>query len=333
MPLVSVVIPMYNAEAFISSTLNSILQEQTIDLEVIVVNDGSTDRSLSHVLAVKDERIRVIDGPCQGISASLNAGLAAAKSDIIMRCDADDHYPLGRIATQVNWLSQHPEYDAVCGGFSTIDLSGRLIAQFDVHSEPREITDELRTGVTSTHFCTYAVRTRILRKIGGCRQYFKTAEDIDLQLRIGETCRVCYLPEIFYRYRLHDASITHVQSNVEREFFSLVAIEFQQQRFLQGSDDLERGCPPALPQSTERKAMKTGEHIQKLLIHRAWQEHQAGHKWQALTTAIRSIISRPTTLMAWGNLFALCLKPSSRKAALRVGPNPEGMGKKSLAES
>jgi len=313
MPLVSVVIPMYNAEAFISSTLDSILQEQTVDLEVIVVNDGSTDGSLDRVLAVKDNRIRVVDGPCQGISASLNTGLAAAKSDIIVRCDADDQYPPGRIAAQVNWLSQHPEYGAVCGGFSTIDPAGRLIAQFDIHSHPKEITDELQTGVTSTHFCTYAVRTQILRAIGGCRSYFKTAEDIDLQLRIGEVCRVHYLPETLYKYRLHNASITHVQSNVEREFFSSMAIEFQRQRLLQGSDALQRGCPPVLPQSTEKGAMKTGEHIQKLLIHRAWQEHQAGYKRQALTTAIRSVMSKPKTMMAWSNLFALCIKPSGNK--------------------
>ena len=333
MSLVSVVIPMYNAEAFISSTLNSILQEKTVDLEVIVVDDGSTDKSLNQVLAINDHRIRVVDGPCQGISTALNAGLAAAKSDIIMRCDADDHYPPGRIATQVNWLHQHPEYDAVCGGFSTIDLSGRLIAQFDIYSNPREITDELRSGVTPTHFCTYAVRTKALRAIGGCRQYFKTAEDIDLQLRIGEISRVCYLPEIWYNYRLHDASITHIQSNVEREFFSLIAIEFQQQRFLQGSDDLQRGCPPALPQSTEGKAMKTGEHIQKLLIHRAWQEHQSGHKWQALTTAIRAVMSRPKAPIAWISLFALCIKPSGRKVVSRATPCPKSLGKKSLAES
>lgn len=287
----------------------------------------------NRIQSTRYESFSVVDGPCQGISASLNAGLAAAKSDIIMRCDADDHYPPGRIATQANWLSQHPEYDAVCGGFSTIDLAGRLIAQFDVHSNAREITDELRNGITSTHFCTYAVRTKVLRAIGGCRQYFKTAEDIDLQLRIGEICRVRYLPEILYNYRLHDASITHVQSNVEREFFSLMAIEFQQQRLFQGSDDLQRGCPPAIPQSTERKAMKTGEHIQKLLIHRAWQEHQAGHKWQAVTTAIRSVMSRPRTLMAWSSLFALCIKPSGRKAGSRVSPCPENLGKKGLAES
>ncbi|HEY9639257.1 MAG TPA: glycosyltransferase [Coleofasciculaceae cyanobacterium] len=317
MPIVSVVIPMYNAEAFISSTLDSILQEQTVDLEVIVVNDGSTDRSLDQVLAVKDDRIRVVDGPCQGISASLNTGLAAATSDIIMRCDADDQYPPGRIATQVNWLSQHPEYGAVCGGFSTIDPAGRLITQFDVHRDPREITAELQSGVTSTHFCTYAVRAEILRAIGGCRQYFKTAEDIDLQLRIGEVCRVGYLPEVLYKYRLHNASITHVQSNVEREFFSLMAVEFQQQRLLQGSDDLQRGCPPAVPQSTQTEAMEAGEHIQKLLIHRAWQEHQAGYKWQALTTAMRSVISQPRTMTAWSNLLALCIKPSGKQKNLK----------------
>ncbi|NJR65198.1 MAG: glycosyltransferase family 2 protein [Leptolyngbyaceae cyanobacterium CRU_2_3] len=317
MPLVSVVIPMYNAEAFISGTLDSILQEQTVDLEVIVVNDGSTDGSLNKVLAVQDHRIRVVDGPGKGISASLNTGLAAVQSDIVMRCDADDQYPVGRISAQVDWLSKHPDYGAVCGGFSTLNTNDRLITQFQPHNAPQEITHELQNGITSTHFCTFAVRTQVLRAIEGCRHYFKTAEDIDVQLRIGEMCRVYYLPEVFYQYRLHDASITHIQSNSEREFFSMIAVELQRQRRLQGSDDIQRGCPPALPQSSEKEAMKAGEHIQQLLIHRAWQEHQAGQKIQALSTAARSVMTQPMTITAWSNLLALCIKPSGQKKNLK----------------
>jgi glycosyltransferase involved in cell wall biosynthesis len=316
MPAVSIVVPMYNAEAFISKTLNSILQERQIDLEVIVVNDRSTDQSLKRVQAIGDKRVRVITGPGQGISASLNAGIAAARADIIMRCDADDLYPPGRIAQQVTWLSQHPEFGAVCGGFSMIDTRGKLLTQLETDGVAKEFTDDLRQGITSTHFCTFAVRTEVLRKLEGCRQYFKTAEDIDLQLRIGEICRVWFLPQLQYNYRIHDDSITHSQSNTEREFFEQTARDFQRQRFLVGSDALQRGCPPPLPQTIEKKAMKGDEHIQDLLLCRAWQEHAAGYKFLAIGTAMRSIAKQPRTRKIWSNLLVLALKPSPKQKAL-----------------
>jgi glycosyltransferase involved in cell wall biosynthesis len=315
MPTVSIVVPMYNAEAFVTKTLHSILQERTIDLEVIVVNDRSTDRSLQRVMAIGDKRVRVITGPGQGISAALNAGIAAAQSGIIMRCDADDLYPLGRIAQQVHWLSQHPEFGAVCGGFSMVDTTGQLLTQLATDGAAKEFTDDLRQGITSTHFCTFAVRTEVLRKLGGCREYFKTAEDIDLQLRIGEVCRVWFLPQLQYNYRIHHSSITHNQSNIEREFFEQTARDFQAQRLLQGSDALQRGCPPAPPQPIEKQALKGDIHMQELLLCRAWQEHAAGYKLMALGTAMRSLTKQPTTPRIWSNLFILALKPTPRPKA------------------
>ena len=127
-PRVTVLVPMHNAEPYVVQTLLSVLVEMDVDVEVLVINDKSTDQSLERVLSVHDQRIRIVDGPGVGISACLNTGLASARGDIIMRCDADDLYPAGRISRQVTWLDDNPQYGAVCGGFSTIDKAGRLIA-------------------------------------------------------------------------------------------------------------------------------------------------------------------------------------------------------------
>jgi len=298
---------MCNAEPYISTTLASILQEREISLEVVIVNDGSTDASLERILAIDDERVQVINGPCRGAADAMNAGLAAARGEIIMRCDADDQYTPQRITREATWLSKHPKFGAVCGNYSTIDAKGHLITNFKCGEVAEEITEELRNGITRTHFGTYAVRAEVLRAVGGNRQYFVTAEDIDLQLRIGELCRVWFLPEYMYQYRLHDSSLTHKQSNVEREFFESLAREFQRQRLTQGSDDLQRGCPPVPPKSGT-KAMKSAEHIQGLLMGSAWQQHQAGHKQQAIALGIRSVIAQPGNIVAWRSLLALAVK-------------------------
>lgn len=307
--IVSVIMPVYNAEQYIVTALTSILQEQSISLEVIVVNDGSTDGSLHRVQRLQDPRIRIINNQGKGIANAMNTGLEAAQGEYVVRCDADDLYPVHRIAQQIWWLDQHPEYGAVCGGYSAIDPKGLSLVQFDESAVAEEITQELCAGYARTHFCTYALRTAVVRSLGGFRPYFTTGEDIDLQLRLGEVCRIWYQPGVHYHYRLHKASITHTKSSVEREFFDVIAREFQVQRQTTGLDDLQRGVPPAPPCSSTCHPLSAAQHIQNFLLWRAWYEHQAGQKWQALTTGIRSALALPSNLAIWRSVLALAVKP------------------------
>src|SRR2546423_15218001 len=106
---ISVLIPCRNAERYIRATLDSVLAQKDVGLEIVVIDDGSTDRSMDVVREVKDPRIRIIPGPQRGISAAFNAGLVAARGEIVARCDADDLYPPDRLAWQVKFLADHPE--------------------------------------------------------------------------------------------------------------------------------------------------------------------------------------------------------------------------------
>src|SRR4051812_3321619 len=111
---------MRNAESYIAQTLESILRQDWVSLDIVVVDDRSTDASLKAVSRISDERIRVFEGPGRGAAAAMNVGLAHAHGTIVMHCDADDLYPAQRIQRQVAWLRDHPGYAAVCGSFSTI---------------------------------------------------------------------------------------------------------------------------------------------------------------------------------------------------------------------
>lgn len=316
--LVSVIVPLYNAESYVTAALTSLLSQQ-VALEVIVVNDGSTDRSLERVKAISDSRLRLIDSPAKGIAAALNAGLAAAQGEFLVRCDADDLYPAGRILQQVEWLSQHPEFGAVCGGYAAVDPKGAALVEFNDSGLAEEITSELSAGFVRTHFCTYALRTEAARAIGGFRSYFTTGEDIDFQLRLAEACRVWYQPGVHYHYRLHQSSITHTRSTAEREFFDSMARQFQSQRQISGSDDLERGQPPSLPELAASRPLSAAQHIQKFLLWRAWYEHQAGQKYQAILTGVRSALMVPSNLSTWRSLVVLTVKPTE-SAKLLVRP-------------
>lgn len=300
--------PMRNAAGYITPALRSILAPQECSIEVIVVDDGSTDGCRHEVERLKDARVRVVDGPIEGIAMAYNTALAEARGRYVARCDADDLYVPGRLAAEVAWLEAHPEFVAVCTGFGTIDDRGRDVADLACGHTEAEITDELRAGHTRTHICTYLARTDVVRQLGGCRRFFVTAEDIDLQLRLGTAGRVGFLPMIGYRYRLHGTSITHQQADSQRSFFEETARLFARQRTERGRDDLELGCPPPVPSADGSKGASLLAQIQGQLTGRAWREHRQGYRFRALTTGLRACLIRPGNLKAWKSLIALMAK-------------------------
>lgn len=315
MPLVSVVVPMRNAEAWVAEAIASILQGADAALEVVVVDDGSTDRSRERALQGGDARVRLIDGPCKGIAASLNAGLAAARGDLLMRCDADDLYPAGRIASQVAWLDAHPEHGAVCGAFSTIDARGQIVARLlaEQDAERLDIEEELRRGITRTHLCTYAIRRAALDRAGPFRDWFETGEDIDFALRLGEACRVGYLPHNAYLYRLHDASVTHRQRSARRLFYEQSARAFQAQRREHGSDALMQGRPPEPPPGEGGDSASAHAHIRGMLIGQSWLELKKRRTRAALGLAWRACLATPLAPAGWWNLLKLMLIAALRR--------------------
>jgi len=313
--LVSIVIPMRNAEKFISATLESILREKAVPIEVIVVDDRSTDRSRALVDGVHDTRIRTIDGGGRGAAHAMSVGFADATGDILMFCDSDDLYPEGRICRQADWLQSHPEYDGVCGQFSTIDRDGKPVTKMQSGDAPADITDELRNGKLRTSFCTYAIRSPLARKVGQFREFFEAGYDIDFQLRAGEVGRIAYVPENYYFYRLHASSITHSQATATRKFFEQTAYEMQRQRQATGSDDLQRGRPPAKPASNNSPAHSATDHIQQLLIGQAWREHSNGKKALAFRTGVRALLANPLSGYVWKSVAALLVKRSGNLSA------------------
>src|SRR5215212_5856836 len=110
MPLISVIIPMRNAETYVDAAVRSVLAQNGVDFEVIVIDDGSTDRSVEMVRRIGDPRVRIIPGPKKGISAAFNTGLEVAAGEFLARCDADDLYAPDRLAWQAKFLADHPEF-------------------------------------------------------------------------------------------------------------------------------------------------------------------------------------------------------------------------------
>ena len=319
--LVSVIMPVCGTQRFLAAAVRSVLAQRDVDLELVVVNDGSGDECLRVVRKFDDPRIRVVDGPCRGIAEAMNAGLQAARGGVIARCDSDDLFVPNRLAFQARWLRSHPDFGAICGGFSTISRWGFHLADMGCGSEPREITDELQEGTLRTSFCTFATAVHWLHDLGGFRPFFRSAEDIDLQFRLSERCRIWFHPRVVYYYRIHDASYTHQMSASEQLFYEASARWLQRQRAGGRLDELQQNRPSSLltePVEIKVPRSPAAVHIQALLLRKAWQQHEEGARIRSVLTGFQAALNDPKRFPAWRSVVALMLKKPIRRVPART---------------
>jgi glycosyltransferase involved in cell wall biosynthesis len=321
-PRVSVLMPMRNAGVFLRPAIDSVLLQHQEPLELIVVDDGSTDGSSDVARSVGDPRIRVLEGRRRGIAAGLNLALSEARGDIVMRCDADDLYPPDRIRRQLDWLAAHPQYAAVCGPFATIDRRGDVVSALGPWpAEPVvEAASWILSRRLSTTLCAFAIRRETMQGLGGFRSYFETAEDIDFLLRLAQRAAIAYLPGNAYFYRLHNDSITHTQATPRRAFFEDAAYAMALEREIRGADALMRGQAPMPPsgEGAGRAHVHTADsHVAALLVGEAWQWHSRGDTTAARASAWRALRADRRSWAAWKTLALVWLRRPTSGTARR----------------
>ena len=208
-PTVSVVMPVKDGARFISEALRSIGVQTFEDLEVVVVDDGSTDGTPAIVRdhAADDPRIRLVEQDHRGLAGALNTGLRAARAPWIARLDADDHALPGRLARQLEVAARRPDVAVWAGWALTMDASGRVIGQ--VTTGP--LTDEEFRRAHAAGFVeilhpTVLARRDVLLQVGGYDDRLMIGEDVELWDRVGEVAAILTLPEPLIRFRVHPDS-------------------------------------------------------------------------------------------------------------------------------
>jgi len=304
---VSVIMPARNAARTIGASIRSVLAQPSV-AELILVDDHSTDQTVETARQAGDARLRTFHSPACGIAAALNFGLSKATGEYIARCDADDLYPENRLDWQLSWLQSHCDYIAVSGGFRAISKHCKPVADLACQGEGRDVTEDLLAGRAVTTLCSWLIRAEAIAQVGGARPWFKTGEDIDLQLRLARCGKVWHEPRVSYIYRLHDNSITHAQSTRIHEFYETSAKQFAVQRAQRGYDDLEIGSPPPLPEADDASRESATDHSISLLVGGAWVQHRQGKKIASVQTMLRAIGLKPQRFSLWKGLAMLIIK-------------------------
>lgn len=205
-PLVSFLIPVYNGEAYLEEAIRS-ARAQTYDpIEIVVVDDGSTDESPAILarLAAEDGRIRVHRQENAGHAGALNAALALARGELVAILDCDDEALPDRVETQVRAFEDDPALAAVGGAAELIDHTGRSFHTLEFPTEPDDIRRTLETDCPFLHSAVTMRRAAVLG-VGGYRPALSLVLDYDLWFRLAEHHRLANLPRSVVRYRIHPA--------------------------------------------------------------------------------------------------------------------------------
>lgn len=204
MPKVTILLPTRQSEKHLQETVKSVLMQTFEDFELLVVDDASTDRTLSILREFRDERIRIIHGPERGLAWALNIGLRSAKGVYIARIDADDIMVPHRIATQVAFMDTNRDV-AICGGWQQyFGISSFLHA-------PPESAEQCKANLLFR--CDLCHSTLMLRKdVFLNNQLFYddrfAAEDYELWTRVLKFGEIRNIQEILGYYREDGESIT-----------------------------------------------------------------------------------------------------------------------------
>ena len=209
-PRVSVLMPVYNTERYLSDAVDSILTQTFTDYEFIIVDDGSTDSTWEILTRYDDPCIRLVRNENNiGLIGSLNRGLELARGEYIARMDADDISLPERLATQVQYLDSHPEVGVLGSDFQIIDEEGNPRG---IKKHPREhglVKWKLYFNSPFGH-STVMMRRQLVCQVDAYQPDMRHAEDYDLWRRLSYITRFANLPVVLLKYRMHKTRVSEL---------------------------------------------------------------------------------------------------------------------------
>jgi len=202
-PLVSVILPTHNRAKYIAKAIESVWRQSYKNLELIIVNDASTDATAKLVgsLAKYNPKIIILHNEINlGIVASLNKGIKAARGKYIARLDDDDVWcDDKKIEKQIDFLEKNPGYCLVGGGVIKVDKNNKEIVRYLLPKEDEYIRKTILINNVFAH-TTVLFRKDIFQKVGGYDEQFAFIEDWDLWLKMGKVSKFYNFQEFFVLY-------------------------------------------------------------------------------------------------------------------------------------
>ncbi|NEQ54987.1 MAG: glycosyltransferase, partial [Leptolyngbya sp. SIO3F4] len=231
MPIISVIIPAYNSAKTIQVSIDSVLSQTFSDFELIVIDDGSTDKTLELVKSIKDPRLKLFSFENAGAATARNRGIANAKSDFIAFLDADDVWLPEKLVDQLAAFEHDPSAGLVYSWSDYINANGDFLCvgkRVITSGNTEDTYAKLLVSNFLENGSTPLVRMDVLKDIGGFDESLKSSQDLDLYLKIATKYRFVTVPKVQVKYRVTPGSITSKTAENEKrqlEFINKVFSE------------------------------------------------------------------------------------------------------------
>jgi glycosyltransferase involved in cell wall biosynthesis len=223
--VISVVIPAFNAAAFLGQAIDSVLAQSAEEVEVIVVDDGSTDGTAAIAQSYGSE-VHYIHQINQGMAGARNRGLQECRGDFVGLLDADDTWMPGKLGKQIDALNDSPRA-RVC--YTACLVTDRNLHPIAVELSPRKGTaleDLLLMGNVVGSVSSALIEGRVLAEVGGFNPRLSHCADWELWVRLARRTEFVCLPEPLVTYRQHGANLSRHIAILERESFQVLDAAF-----------------------------------------------------------------------------------------------------------
>jgi hypothetical protein len=200
----------FNAAPYVRDSVSSILSQTLVSFELVIVDDGSSDDTLSILRSYSDSRVRLVEAPHAGLTAALNLGMAQCRGAFIARMDADDIAFPSRLEMQLRHFATHPGVDILCTDAKIIDGRGRVVGEHAMgRCDNANVLDGLlsRRNVKPIVHPSVMMRRKVLENLGGYRD-FAFAEDHDLWLRANPLFTFAHICRPLLFYRIHPGGVS-----------------------------------------------------------------------------------------------------------------------------
>lgn len=205
---ISIIITAYNRERYLPKAIESVLAQTRRDFELLIWDDGSTDRSveIAHDYAKLDSRVRVVAAEHLGQGHALKAAIAQTNGTYIGQVDSDDFLVATALEETAAILDTHPEVGLVYTNYIVMDEGGKIKSE-GVRCRIPYSKERLLVDFMIFHF--RLMRRKVYDQVGGINESFESVEDYELCLRLSEVTQVWHLQKPLYYYRNHKNSLSH----------------------------------------------------------------------------------------------------------------------------
>lgn len=207
MPKVSIIIPAYNAVAYLPETLESVFKQTFTDFEVLIIDDGSSDGTVEWASQIADSRVKLISQTNQGSSVARNTGITAAQGEYIALLDADDIWEQTKLEKQVRFLEENPSVGLVDTWTVLVDQQNKSTGKVIVsHAEKDAWKQLVQFKTVCCCDSTPLIRRSCFETVGLFNPDLPFLEDLDMWIRLASSYEFGVVKEPLVRYRQHPGS-------------------------------------------------------------------------------------------------------------------------------